>query len=74
MLKTNAIAIPRRCENCVQDDCSLYFLPLKCKFMLNLILEQPNSSLHVFFDSIKFDLLQDVDLISLLKGLDLSGN
>ncbi|KAK6159066.1 hypothetical protein DH2020_006380 [Rehmannia glutinosa] len=58
----------------VDDEGLLDFLPFKCKLLLNSILEQPISSLRSFFDSAKFELLQEVDLFSLLKGLDVSGS
>lgn len=50
----------------------LDFLPLNCKFMLKSIVEIPFCELNVFFDSVKFELVT-VDLVSLLKGLDLCG-
>ncbi|KAK4415325.1 Pentatricopeptide repeat-containing protein, chloroplastic [Sesamum alatum] len=70
----SSIAIQRIGENSVKDEASLDFLPLKCKFLLNSILGQPISSLRSFFDSARSELLQEVDLMSLLKGLDVSGN
>ncbi|CAH1449412.1 unnamed protein product [Lactuca virosa] len=54
-------------------DGSLDFLSIECKSMLDSILEQTSSSLHLFFYSVKFKLIE-LDLVSLLKGLDRSGN
>ncbi|KAI8015101.1 Pentatricopeptide repeat-containing protein [Camellia lanceoleosa] len=45
------------------DDGALDFLPLRCKFMLNSILQLPVSSLNAFFDSAKFELFE-IDLDS----------
>lgn len=55
------------------DDGSLDFLPVNCKLLLNSIIQHPISSLNKFLDSIKFELLE-VDLMSLLKGLDVLEN
>ncbi|CAH2080649.1 unnamed protein product [Thlaspi arvense] len=49
------------------------FLPGGCELLLDSIIEQPVSGLNSFFDSIMIDLIE-VDLVSLLKGLDISGN
>ncbi|KAL0453419.1 UNVERIFIED_CONTAM: Pentatricopeptide repeat-containing protein, chloroplastic, partial [Sesamum latifolium] len=70
----SSVATQRIGESSVKDEASLDFLPLKCKLLLNSILGQPISSLRSFFDSARFELLQEVDLMSLLKGLDVSGN
>lgn len=55
------------------DDELLDFLPKRSKFILYEIVEQPLSSLNSYFESIKFELI-DVDFVSVLKGLDITGN
>ncbi|PPD88044.1 hypothetical protein GOBAR_DD15036 [Gossypium barbadense] len=52
---------------------SLEFLTRKGMLMVNSIKEQPLNGLPDFFDSVKFELLQ-IDMFSLLKALDLSGD
>ncbi|KAK3020382.1 hypothetical protein RJ639_047247 [Escallonia herrerae] len=73
----NSVSSPRpkyyRKRAVQSGDGPLDFLPANCKFIHGAILEQPVSNSGVFFDSIKFELLE-VDLVSLLKGLDVSGN
>lgn len=54
-------------------DGPLQFLSKKGLCLLNSIAEQPFDSLNAFFDSVKFELLE-VDLVSLLKALDVSGS
>ncbi|KAM0985891.1 hypothetical protein ACFX13_013354 [Malus domestica] len=51
----------------------LDFFTIKGKLMFNSIVKQPLHGLDDFFGSVKFELFE-VDLISLLKALDLSGN
>ncbi|XP_062081163.1 receptor-like protein 6 [Humulus lupulus] len=51
----------------------LEFLTTKGKMLFNSIVELPLDDLNGYFDSVKVELVE-VDLISLLKALDLSGN
>ncbi|PRQ37311.1 putative tetratricopeptide-like helical domain-containing protein [Rosa chinensis] len=55
------------------EDGLIDFLTVKGKMMFNSIVESPLHCVNELCDSAKFELLE-VDLISLLKALDLSGN
>ncbi|KAG2384552.1 Pentatricopeptide repeat-containing protein [Vigna angularis] len=55
------------------DDAKFGFLSDKGKLLLNSIVGSPLHELNGFFNSVEFELLE-VDFLSLLKALDLSGN
>jgi pentatricopeptide repeat domain-containing protein 1 len=60
-------------EEGLSENESLEFLSKRGKLLLNSIKEQPLGGLNDFFESCKFELFQ-VDLIGVLKALDLSGD